>query len=142
MPRSRCYVLRADCVNSFLIEKAVYDKELAWRTRLGRVLSGPASGTMDNAKVRVNNIQADLQVLWELGQPPKSSHNHIPALPLQKVDGRYEAGLPWKGHERTTDKKSEAVSALNSLTKRFDTQTQLEETENVVIKEYLSLDAI
>ena len=137
-------LLGADCINNFLIEKAVYDGEVAWRTSLGWVLSGPASGAMisANPKIKINSIQTNLQVLWELDQPPKISHNQIPAFPLQKIDGKYEAGLLWKGQEKPTDNKSQALSALNALTKRFDTASQLDEYENVLIKEYLSLDAI
>ena len=61
----------------------------------GWVLSGPAKLQDDKQPgelVNVQRVAADIQVLWELDQPP-ADVKILPVFPLRKTGRTYEAGL-------------------------------------------------
>ena len=74
-------LIGADYVNNFLLEKVV-DGEVAWKTALGWVLSGPTRQdkqlNVDKSKIAsVSFVQADIQRLWELEEMPGQHHSDL-----------------------------------------------------------------
>ena len=90
--------------------------------------------------VQVANIAADIQVLWELDQPPVAK-SILPAFPLKKRQDRYDVGLLWKGVERPKDNKNQAAAALSALVKKLHSTGQYSQYLNV-LKEYAQLNAV
>ena len=88
--------------------------------------------------VHVATIQTDIQVLWELEQPP-TTITTVPSFPLRKRNGSYEVGLLWKGEERPEDNKKAAVAAMKSLVKRLKDSGTFEQYENTLMRDYAEL---
>ena len=96
-------LLGADCVNQFLRHKIERNGQVAWFSEFGWVLSGPQVTSQQPTEsqgvtIQVSNIQTDIQVLWELDQPPTTTTT-LPSFPLQKINDSYEVGLLWKTGE-------------------------------------------
>ena len=120
------------------------DGEVAHRTMFGWVLSGPAKLRDDKQPgelVNVQRVAADIQVLWELDQPP-ADVKIFPAFPLRKTGRTYEAGLLWRDEKRPHDNKAQAIAAVKSLADKLERLGQRQEYEDIIMKEYSELDAI
>ena len=141
-------LIGADYVNQFLINKMEVDGEVAWQTLLGWVLSGPEASEKRpqplSTTFQVNCVQSDIQALWELEQPVRtsSSNDNWPAFPLSKNEGGYEVGLLWRNTERPPDNRQQALAAATSLEKKLARSGKREAYDAVLLDEYQKLGAI
>ena len=96
------------------------DGEVAWKTTLGWVLSGPTRQdkqlNVDKSKIAsVSFVQADIQRLWELEEMPGQHHSDLSCFlnfPVKRKDGSYEVGLLWKGNQRPGGNYDQAAHRL------------------------------
>ena len=88
-------------------------------------------------------VKADIERLWELENLPGDQMIEVdPTFPLRKLGDRYEIGLLWKGCQRPKDNFWEAKERLASLLCKLDRNGQKEVYEDVLMREYSTLEAI
>ena len=145
-------LIGADYLHTFLKGRVERNGEIAFETDFGLVLSGPShinprlttetiAETSQVHVTQVRKVAVDIEFLWELEQPAENIRT-LPAFPMRKDGRKYEVGLLWKDERRPEDNKAQAVASARTLMKRLERSNQREAYENILMKEYVELDAI
>ena len=141
-------MMGADCASEILLQKFEFQGDYVWRTELGWVLCGQSLSIVpgDPAAREPTNamsvgVVSEIQRLWEFEEPLVTTQKG-PEFPLEKTDDGYEAGLLWRSEERPCDNRYQAKAMADQLAKRLTAKGTRQAYEDVLIKEYSSLNAI
>ena len=132
-------LIGADYCNEFLLRKEQINGETAWHTEIGWVLSGPANSETKSATVSVSCIELDR--LWKMEEVPEIAET-LPDFPIERQGPHYQVGLLWRSEKRPPANLNQAMAAAHSLLKQLQRRGQRPAYDDVLITEYLKLDAI
>ena len=68
--------------------------------------------------------------------------SHLPDFPIERVGASYQVGLLWRSEQRPPDNYAQAMATAKSLLKKLELNGKRKLYDDVLISEYLSLDAI
>ena len=134
-------LIGADHCNDILLQKRVVNGNTAWETEIGWVLSGPTKDAELGCTVSVACIEARVERLWQLKEPP-SVTSHQPEFPIEQVGTQYQVGLLWRSDRRPPENYTQAMAAATKLMDRLNVKGKRQQYDNVLMREYSELGAI